>query len=96
MMCTLAFTFLRKHAARVSHNEFHRALHRQVFRKAWIAISLYGAAIPLAFVNIKLSWSLLMILPTLFFLPVVRRSMEWNFLAVRNSPSPAHGPEGDG
>lgn len=83
MMCTVSFTMLRKHASRVSHNEFHRALHRQVFRKAWIAIGLYAAAIPLAFVNIKLTWALLMILPALFFLPVVRRSMEWNFMPER-------------
>ena len=81
MMCTAAFTMLRRHAARVSHNEFHRALHRQVFRKAWFAIALYAAAIPLAFVDIRLTWALLLILPALFFLPVVRRSMEWNFLS---------------
>lgn len=76
MMCTFSFTMLRRHASRVSHNEFHRALHRQVFRKAWIAIALYAAAIPLAFVSITLNWALLLILPALFFLPVVRRSMD--------------------
>lgn len=78
MMCTLAFAMLRRHAARVSNNEFHRALHRQVLRKAWIAIALYAAAIPLAFVDIRLAWLLFLVLPGLFFLPVVRRSMEWN------------------
>lgn len=80
MMCTLSFTLLRRHASQVSHNEFHRALHRQVFRKAWIAIGLYAAAIPLAFVDVRLSWALFLVLPSLFFLPVVRRSMEWGFL----------------
>jgi len=80
MMCTLSFTMLRWHASQVSHNEFHRALHRQVFRKAWIAIALYAVAIPLAFVDIRLAWLLFLILPMLFFLPVVRRSMEWGFL----------------
>lgn len=83
MMCTAAFTVLRRHAAKVSHNEFHRALHRQVFRKAWIAIGLYAAAIPLAFVDIRLAWALFVTLPMLFFLPVVRRSMEWGFAQDR-------------
>jgi len=86
MMCTLSFTMLRRHASRVSHNEFHRALHRQVFRKAWFAIALYAAAIPLAFVSIRLTWALLIVLPALFFLPVVRRSMEWNFFPDRIQP----------
>lgn len=81
MMCTVAFTLLRRHASWVSHNELHRAIHRTVFRKAWIAIALYAAAIPLAFVNITLVWLLLAILPALFFLPVVRRPMEWPFLS---------------
>jgi uncharacterized membrane protein len=83
MMCTLAFTMLRRHASRVSHNEFHRELHRQVLRKAWIAIALYAAAIPLAFVDIRLAWLVFVVLPMLFFLPVVRRSMEWNFFPER-------------
>lgn len=81
MMCTIAFTLLRRHASRVSHNELHRAIHRTVFRKAWIAIALYAAAMPLAFVDIRLAWLLLATLPTLFFLPVVRRPMEWGFLS---------------
>ena len=84
MMCTVSFTMLRSHASRVSHNELHRTLHRQVFRKAWIAIALYAAAIPLAFFNVRLTWLLFLILPMLFFLPVVRRSMEWNFSRERD------------
>ena len=72
MMCTGALTLLRRHASRVSRNQFHRALHRQVFRRAWFAISMYAAAIPLAFVDIRLSWALLLILPAMFFLPIVR------------------------
>ena len=83
MMCTLAFTMLRRHASRVSKNEFYRELHRQVLRKAWIAIALYAAASPLAFVDIRLAWLLFIALPMLFFLPVVRRSMEWNFFPER-------------
>jgi uncharacterized membrane protein len=77
MMATFAFTLLRGHASRVSHNEFHRQLHRRVFQKAWIAIAAYAAAIPLAFFNIKIAWALFAILPSMFFLPVVRRSMQW-------------------
>jgi uncharacterized membrane protein len=72
MMCTASFTLLRAHASRVSHNEVHRAIHRRVFLKAWIAIALYAAAIPLAFVDIRISWALLLILPAMFFLPVTR------------------------
>ena len=72
MMCTASFTMLRAHASRVSHNEVHRAIHRRVFQKAWIAIALYAAAIPLAFVDIRISWALLLVLPAMFFLPVTR------------------------
>lgn len=71
-MCTFALTLLRRHASHVSRNQFHRALHRRVFRKAWIAIGLYAAAIPLAFVDIRMSWALLLILPAIFFLPTIR------------------------
>jgi uncharacterized membrane protein YdbT with pleckstrin-like domain len=76
MMNTAAFSILRAHASRVSHNELHRAIHDRVFRRTWIAIALYAAAIPLAFAEIRLAWILLAILPGLFFLPVVSRAME--------------------
>lgn len=91
MMCTLAFTILRRHAAQVSQNELHRAIHRGVFRKAWIAIALYAAAMPLAFIEIKLAWLLLATLPALFFLPVVRRPMEWGLFPNPEHEGPVHG-----
>jgi len=72
MMCTCSLTLLRRHASRISANQFHRAVHRRVFRKVWIAIAAYAAAIPLAFVDVRLSWALLIILPAMFFLPIVR------------------------
>jgi len=72
MMCTCSLTLLRRHASRITINQFHRAVHRRVFRKVWIAIAAYAAAIPLAFVNVRLSWALLIILPAMFFLPIVR------------------------
>lgn len=72
MMCTGSLTLLRRHASAISANDFHRALHRRVFQKVWIAIGAYAAAIPLAFVNVRLSWALLVILPAMFFLPIVR------------------------
>jgi len=72
MMCTVSLTLLRRHASRISTNQLHRAVHRQVFRKVWIAIAAYSAAIPLAFVSVRLSWALLIILPAMFFLPIVR------------------------
>jgi uncharacterized membrane protein len=76
MMCTASLSLLRAHASRISRNELHRAIHQRVFRKAWIAIALYAAAIPLAFVDIRLAWALLTTLPAIFFLPVIRRRME--------------------
>lgn len=72
MMCTGSLTLLRRHAARASRNPFHRSVHRQVFRRAWFAIATYAAAIPLAFVDVRWSWVLLVILPAIFFLPVIR------------------------
>lgn len=72
MSCTISFGLLRRHAARVSDNEFHRALHRRVFRRIWPAVAVYAAAIPLAFVDIRLAWACLVVLPALFFLPVTR------------------------
>ena len=72
MMCTGSLTLLRGHASRISANEFHLAIHRRVFGKVWIAIAAYATAIPLAFVDIRLSWALLIILPAMFFLPIVR------------------------
>lgn len=72
MMCTFALTLLRRHAARVTENEVHRALHHRVFRRAWLAMALYAAAIPIAFLDIRISWALLLILPAMFFLPVIR------------------------
>jgi uncharacterized membrane protein len=72
MMCTTSLTLLRRHAWRISSNDFHRAVHHRVFQKVWIAIAAYGAAIPLAFVNVRISWALLIILPAMFFLPIIR------------------------
>jgi len=73
-MCTGALTLLRRHASRVTHNRSHLALHHRVFRRAWTAIAFYAAAIPLAFVDIRISWALLVVLPAMFFLPVIRAS----------------------
>jgi len=72
MVCTISFSMLRRHAARISSNEFHRSLHRRVFRRIWPAIALYAAAIPLAFVDVRLAWACLVVLPAMFFLPVTR------------------------
>lgn len=72
MTCTISFSLLRRHGARISHNEFHRSLHRRVFRKIWPAVVAYAAAIPLSFVDIRIAWACLLVLPTLFFLPVTR------------------------
>ena len=72
MMCTVSFSMLRRHGARISRNAFHRSLHRRVFRRIWPAVALYAAAIPLGFLDIRLAWACLVVLPALFFLPITR------------------------
>ena len=72
MTCTVSFSLLRRHAAQISRNAFHRSLHRRVFRRIWPAVAVYAAAIPLAFLDIRLAWACLVVLPALFFLPVTR------------------------
>jgi uncharacterized membrane protein len=72
MMCTVSFSLLRRHGAQISHNEFHRSLHRRVFRRIWPAVALYAAAMPLAFLDVRLAWACLVVLPVLFFLPITR------------------------
>lgn len=72
MTCTLSFSLLRRHGSKISRNEFHRSVHRRVFRRIWPAVAAYAAAIPLAFVDIRLAWACLVVLPALFFLPVTR------------------------
>lgn len=72
MTCTASFSLLRRHGAKISENQFHRAVHRRVLRRIWPAIAAYAAAIPLAFVDVRLAWACLLILPAMFFLPVVR------------------------
>ena len=75
MTSTLSFSLLRKHAARISHNDFHRALHRRVFRRIWPAVAIYAAAMPLAFIDVRIAWACLLVLPVMFFLPVTTREM---------------------
>jgi uncharacterized membrane protein len=75
MMSTLSFSLLRRHAARTSHNDFHRELHRRVFRRIWPAVASYAAAMPLAFVDVRLAWACLLVLPAMFFLPVTTREI---------------------
>jgi uncharacterized membrane protein len=95
MMCTLSMSLLRGHAAQVSHNELHRAVHRRVFGKAAIAVGFYAAAIAVAFVNVRLAWILLLILPAMFFLPVVSRSMTMAPRLKPSNESVIPGPQGD-
>ena len=72
MACTISFSLLRAHAVRICPNALHQAIHQRVLRKAWIAIVIYGAAMLLAFVDIRLSWACFLVTPAMFFLPVVR------------------------
>ncbi len=80
LACTVSLSLLRVHAVRVSEDELHRAIHLRVFSKAILASVLYAAAIPLAFVDVRLAWALFVILPTLFFLPVTRRPKELHWM----------------
>ena len=74
MVCTISFSLLRRHAAQISRNEFHRALHRRVFRRIWPAVAVYAAAMPLAFIDIRIAWACLLVLPAMFFLPVTKEA----------------------
>ena len=96
MMCMLSLSLLRAHASRVSQNELHRAIHRRVFWKAGVAVAFYAAAIGAAFIYVKLAWLLLTILPAMFFLPVVSRSMTMSSPAQTRHESMTHGHENDG
>jgi hypothetical protein len=68
----MTFSLLRKHGATISRNQFHRALHRRVFRRIWLAVAFYALAMPLGFVDIRLAWACLVVLPAIFFLPITR------------------------
>jgi hypothetical protein len=35
-------------------------------------VALYAAAMPLAFLDVRLAWACLVVLPVLFFLPITR------------------------
>ncbi|MCH8614525.1 DUF1211 domain-containing protein [Sphingomonas sp. SM33] len=75
MMSTLSFSLLRKHATNISRSDFHRELHRRVFRRIWPAVAIYAAAMPIAFVDIRIAWACLLVLPAMFFLPVTTREI---------------------
>jgi hypothetical protein len=66
-----------------------------VFGKAAIAVGFYAAAIAVAFVNVRLAWILLLVLPAMFFLPVVSRSMTTGPPLNPSNESVIHGPDGD-
>lgn len=68
---TAAFMLLRSHARRTSHNELHRAIHSRVLRRTWLFLAIYGASIPLAFVEPWLSWLCFATVVAMLFVPVV-------------------------
>lgn len=69
--CTASFMLLRSHAARTTHNDLHRGIHRRVLRRAWVFLAIYMASIPLAFVSPWLAWACFVIVPPMLFLPVI-------------------------
>jgi uncharacterized membrane protein len=72
---TGAFMLLRSHAARTTPNELHRAIHHRVLRWTWLFVTIYAASIPLAFVRPWLAWACFLIVPPMFFLPIIRARM---------------------
>jgi len=70
--CTGAFMLLRSHAARMTHNDVHRMIHRRVLKRTWLFLAIYAASVPLAFVNVWLAWICFAIVPPMLFLPVIR------------------------
>jgi len=71
-LCTAAFMLLRSHAARTTHNDVHRGIHRRVIHRTWLFLAIYVASIPLAFVNLWLAWACFVIVPPMLFLPIIR------------------------
>lgn len=72
--CTASFMLLRSYAARSTHNEVHRGIHRRVIRRTWLFLAIYLASIPLGFVNFWLAWACFAIVPPMLFLPVIHAS----------------------
>ncbi len=70
--CTGAFMLLRSHAARMTHNDVHRMIHRRVLKRTWLFLAIYAASVPLAFVNVWLAWICFAIVPPMLFVPVIR------------------------
>ena len=68
---TAAFMLLRLHGRRTSHNELHRAIHLRALRRTWLFLAIYGASIPLAFVEPWLSWLCFVTVVAMLFVPVV-------------------------
>ena len=74
--CTGAFMLLRSHAARMTHNDVHRMIHRRVLKRTGLFLVIYAASVPLAFVNVWLAWICFAIVPPMLFLPVIRAPVE--------------------
>jgi len=69
---TAAFMLLRSHASRRTHNEAHRDIHHRILRRTALFLSIYIAAVPLAFVNVWLAWACFVIVPPMLVVPVIR------------------------
>ena len=75
MACTGAFMLLRSHAARTTHNELYRDIHRRVLRLSWLFLGIYAASVPFAFVSPWLAWICFISVPPMLFLPIIRAAM---------------------
>lgn len=70
MLCTLAFVVLRMAMARHFGTDAHlRAWSRAAARKGWLAIAVYAAGIPVAYVRPSLALLLCFSIAALYFIP---------------------------
>ena len=66
---------LRSHAARTTHNQLHRDIHRRVLRLSWLFLGIYAVSVALAFVSPWLAWICFVSVPPMLFLPIIRAAM---------------------
>lgn len=65
-----AWALLRMHIGTLERSDRAlKRLHSQALTKNWIALALYAASVPLAFLSIWISIAIFVIVPAIFFLP---------------------------
>lgn len=89
LACSLSFHRLRRSIARQHRGEPHlTALHRQLARKNFLAVFIYVAALPVAWVSVQLAMVLIILPAIMYFFPdftVERLGMEEGGAAKKHS-----------